>query len=596
MAGRPGAPIITMRERATAAMGRTSLSGSNAGLSTCGTSVSTLLAVTMMVWPSAGAASMVVMAMPPPAPGLLSTTTGWPRSADSWSASRRASTSMVPPAGAGTSIRTGLLVQAMAEGAASARLAAAAAMRSRKAGWMGMLSPLCSMDLDCPACRHRRQDLRAFRLAHPRPAPDFQPGPGATLAIAVGKIHSANVDAGIGEGVGVMHRGLLWCLAQGRLVRRPRGQPSGRRAQRQVLLPRLAVGGHAIGLQRGVGAVVPGADAVDLAGLLARGDLAAQFLRHAHALLDLLHRGHAVAVLVDDGVLDAAARMQAHRHRHHVERQHILQQRLGGQRAAVRGAVHEVEEVERVGAVKAAADADPGQVQRTGVDAGAHQPLQRFQRVHAGQLEMRLDARGLQPAQVLFDPARAGRHGHLAVGGLVGRVLQRSPLQVLRIEQLHDVHLRGVDRHGHLVRLRLQLGQHMAGVVRQPLGLLAVILRRERDRAADLDDHVRHRGAHAGDQFVELGQALGALAVEFAHVQVQHGGTGVVAIHRLLHLLFHGHRNVFREVLRHPLGAIRGHGDHHLVHVLGVQGIVEELHKSLRLVGDWSIGQRTAAI
>jgi hypothetical protein len=50
----------------------------------------------------------------------------------------------------------------------------------------------------------------------------------------------------------------------------------------------------------------------------------------------------------------------------------------------------------------------------------------------------------------------------------------------------------------------------------------AVGFGREGDRAADLDDHVRHRGAHAGDQLVELGQALAALAVELAHMQVQH--------------------------------------------------------------------------
>jgi hypothetical protein len=51
--------------------------------------------------------------------------------------------------------------------------------------------------------------------------------------------------------------------------------------------------------------------------------------------------------------------------------------------------------------------------------------------------------------------------------------------------------------------------------------------------------------AHAGDQLVELGQALAALAVELAHMQVQHGGAGVVAVHRLLDLLFHRDRDVF---------------------------------------------------
>ncbi|MCY1312877.1 hypothetical protein D9M70_633460 [compost metagenome] len=61
-------------------------------------------------------------------------------------------------------------------------------------------------------------------------------------------------------------------------------------------------------------------------------------------------------------------------------------------------------------------------------------------------------------------------------------------------------------------------------------------------------------------------------------MQVQHGGAGFVAIHRLLHLLVHGHRDVFREVFRRPFRAIGGYGDDYLFLVLGVQRIVEELH------------------
>jgi hypothetical protein len=124
---------------------------------------------------------------------------------------------------------------------------------------------------------------------------------------------------------------------------------------------------------------------------------------------------------------------------------------------------------------------------------------------------------------------------------------------------------------GDLVRLRIELGQHVARVVGQPLGLGAVGLGREGDRAADLDDHVRHGLAHAGDQLVELGQALGALAVELAHVQVQHGGARVVAVHRLLHLSFHRDGNVLGKVRRHPLGAIRRGSDDELFLVFGEQ-------------------------
>jgi hypothetical protein len=358
-------------------------------------------------------------------------------------------------------------------------------------------------------------------------------------------------------------------------------RPGGARvsgAQRQVLHVGRAVGCHAVPGQRLFHAVVLHADLVDRTGFLAAGNLAAQFVRHTHTLLDLLHRRHAVAVLVDDGVFNAAARVQAHCHGHHVERQHVLEQRLRRQRTTVRRAVDEVEEVERVGAVKAAANADPREVERALVDALADQALQRFQRVDAGQLEVRLHARGLQAAQVLFHPLRAGRHRHLAVGLLVGWVRQGGAFQVFRIEQLHDVHLRGVDRHRHLVGRRGQVGEHVARVVGQPLGGLALVFRGERDRAAHLDDHVGHRRAHAGNQLVELGQPLGALAVQLAHVQVQHGGAGVVAIHGLLHLFFHRYRDVFRKVFRHPFRAVRRDGDDDLVLVLGVQRIVQKLH------------------
>jgi hypothetical protein len=49
------------------------------------------------------------------------------------------------------------------------------------------------------------------------------------------------------------------------------------------------------------------------------------------------------------------------------------------------------------------------------------------------------------------------------------------------------------------------------------------------DGAADLDDHLGH-GTHAGDQLVELGQRLLPLPSS-SHMQVQHGGAGVVAVH-----------------------------------------------------------------
>ncbi|MNE17651.1 hypothetical protein D3C80_1106390 [compost metagenome] len=92
----------------------------------------------------------------------------------------------------------------------------------------------------------------------------------------------------------------------------------------------------------------------------------------------------------------------------------------------------------------------------------------------------------------------------------------------------------------------------MTGVVGEPLGDITIILRGEGNRAADLDDHVRYRFAHAGDQLIELGQSLGALAIQLAHMQVKHSGAGVIAIDRHLDLLFHGDGNLFREVRRCP--------------------------------------------
>ncbi|MNI60986.1 hypothetical protein D3C73_1162290 [compost metagenome] len=198
--------------------------------------------------------------------------------------------------------------------------------------------------------------------------------------------------------------------------------------------------------------------------------------------------------------------------------------------------------------------------------------------MHAGQLEVGLDAIRHQPLEVLRHPGRAGRHRHFAVGRLVGGVRQRGARQVLGVEQLHDVHLGGVDGHSDLIRLRGQLRQHVTGVVRQPLGRLALPFRGEGDGAPHLDDHVGHRLAHPGDQLVELGQPLGAGAVQLAHVQVQHGSARLVAVDRLLDLLLHGHRNVFREVARGPLWAIGGHCDDHFFHVFRVQGIVKKLH------------------
>ena len=103
----------------------------------------------------------------------------------------------------------------------------------------------------------------------------------------------------------------------------------------------------------------------------------------------------------------------------------------------------------------------------------------------------------------------------------------------------------------------IELGQHVPGVVGEPLRVRAFTFGGEGDRSADLQDHVRHRLAQSGEQLVELRQPLGALAVELADVDVQHGGAGLVAVHRLLDVLVHRQRQVLAEVVQLPLRAVR---------------------------------------
>ena len=134
---------------------------------------------------------------------------------------------------------------------------------------------------------------------------------------------------------------------------------------------------------------------------------------------------------------------------------------------------------------------------------------------------------------------------------------------------------------------RVELGEHVPGVVLEPLGVRAVALGRERDRAADLQDHLRHGLAQPAQQLVEHREPLGALAVELTDVDVQHRGAGVPAVHRLLDVLVHGQREVLGEVGRLPLGAVRRGGDDQRVLDLGEEGVVVEVHRCLLRVGVW---------
>ncbi len=86
------------------------------------------------------------------------------------------------------------------------------------------------------------------------------------------------------------------------------------------------------------------------------------------------------------------------------------------------------------------------------------------------------------------------------------------PRDVARHERLRDVPERRAGGHRDAVRLRIELRQHVAGVVVEPFGLGVRRVRRERDRAADLDDHLRHRLPDPREELVVLVEVARALA------------------------------------------------------------------------------------
>ena len=125
-------------------------------------------------------------------------------------------------------------------------------------------------------------------------------------------------------------------------------------------------------------------------------------------------------------------------------------------------------------------------------------------------------------------------------------------LDVVLAHHRHDVPLRRADRDGDVLGLRIEFGEHVARVIVEPLRLRLRGLRRKRDRAADLQDHLRHGLPEQSDEvivLIEVDRPFSGRGV--AHVDMQHGGAGVVAVDRHLHLLIPGHRDV--GVARQPL-------------------------------------------
>ena len=158
------------------------------------------------------------------------------------------------------------------------------------------------------------------------------------------------------------------------------------------------------------------------------------------------------------------------------------------------------------------------------------------------------------------------------------------PFHIIRGPHLRDVEHGGADGHRDGLRRWRHFREHVTRVVVQPLGLGAVALGREGDRAADLDDHLGHgflEARHHEVVVLDIRREVPGRGV--AHVEVQDPGAGVVAIHRRLDLLVPGHGDVGR-VARQPRRPIRRRGDDQRLHVLGIQRVVGVTHELFLLV------------
>lgn len=366
--------------------------------------------------------------------------------------------------------------------------------------------------------------------------------------------------------------------------RRPADVEAGGAAEHEAALSGTPVGHHA---ERGQGLVGTGvvlADAVDLLGLRAVRDVAAEGVGDADHLLDLLHGAHALALAGPQVVLVAHADVDAEGDADGVHGGDGAHRGLDGEDGAVGDTADELDQVGRVPSGEPAADGHVVEDQRAGVHAAADETLDGLQLGQGGELEVRLDAVRVQPLEVFEVEVGACLDDHVPVRRVVVGLGDGRPGEVVVGHDLDDVHLAGVDGDRHLVGPRVEFGQQVAGVVAEPLRLGALVLGGERDGSADLQDHVRDGLAQPPDEFVELGHALGAVPVQFTHVDVQDGGTGVVAVHGGLDVLVHGEGEVV-GVAGEPLGAVGSDLDHQLLLVLGQQGVIEEVHRHLLVRG-----------
>ncbi len=95
---------------------------------------------------------------------------------------------------------------------------------------------------------------------------------------------------------------------------------------------------------------------------------------------------------------------------------------------------------------------------------------------------------------------RTGVGKHASVRRDHLRIFEMRPFHILRGPHLRDVEHGGADGNRDGLRCWRQFREHVTRVVVQPLGLVAVALGREGDRAADLDDHFGHGFLEALEQ------------------------------------------------------------------------------------------------
>ncbi|MNE86295.1 hypothetical protein D3C80_1833800 [compost metagenome] len=111
---------------------------------------------------------------------------------------------------------------------------------------------------------------------------------------------------------------------------------------------------------------------------------------------------------------------------------------------------------------RAATNTHVAKVHRTLVKTVAHNVLDGFQLMDMGEHEKWLDAVFTQKAQVGFKEARTRFQMHVTKCSPHTWISQRCTFNILCRQQLGDVHLAGVNRDGHLIRLDLEQRQGVA--------------------------------------------------------------------------------------------------------------------------------------